>query len=199
MASSPPYDTMNPGAFRMSILRRTMAPVFLVTGLVPAYAAAAPVLTVTPPAGSGRPGEVLRVTGSGFAPNATVAIRIGGVAVTPDAVPTDESGNLQPAFVALAGALPGGKHDATAEASPPVVFKAVYLVRPILPLDPPVGDGRAGATWRTNRSIATGGWFGMVFALPAPGSPRTPSSPRTRSGWARPKPGTTRSGSGPTA
>lgn len=155
----------------MTIIGRTIAPVLLITGLVPAFAAAAPGLTLAPPAGSGRPGEVVRVTGSGFTPNAAVTILIGGAAVIPDSVQTDASGTVIPAFVALARALPGGKHDVTASASPPVVFKAAWLVRPLLTLDPPVGDGRAGATWRTNREIAAGGWFGMVFAVAGTGFP----------------------------
>lgn len=155
----------------MITIRRMVAPACLITGLLPATAGAAPALTVTPPAGSGRPGEVLRVTGSGFAPNAAVAITIGGAAVIPATVQADEAGTIPPSFVALGQALAGGKHDAAASASPPVVFKAAYLVRPVLTLDPPVGDGRAGATWRTNKAIAAGGWFGMVFAVAGTGFP----------------------------
>ncbi len=155
----------------MTTFRRATAPLFLTLGLVPAYAAGAPDLTVTPPSGSGRAGEVLRVAGRGFAPGASVTILIGGAPVIPETVQADDAGAIPPTYVALARALPGGKHDASAAASPAVLFKAAFLVRPVLTLDPPVGDGRSGATWRTHRAIATGGWFGMVFALAGTGFP----------------------------
>ncbi len=135
-------------------------------------AQAAPQFSITPPTGSGRAGEVLRIAGSGLAPSTSVFIEIGGVEAGPGDLLTDATGALPPTLVLLAGALPAGRHDARIMAGAPAVFRAAYLVRPVVTLDPPIGDGRAGATWRTNKAVPLGGFVGMVFTLAGTGFPK---------------------------
>lgn len=133
---------------------------------------AAPQFTVTPPTGSGRAGEVLRVAGSGFTPSSSVFIQIGGVEAGPGDLLTDPAGALSPAFVLLTGSLPAGRHDAMVVAGVTATFRGAYQVRPLVTLDPPVGDGRAGATWRTSKAMPAGGYAGMVFTLAGTGFPK---------------------------
>src|SRR5690349_24996870 len=100
--------------------------------LAAAPACAAPALVLAPPTGSGRAGEVLRVTGSGFTPSASVFLQIGGVDVVTGDPVTDAAGNLAPTLVLLTRALPAGKHDAAVVAGVTATFKAAYQVRPVV-------------------------------------------------------------------
>jgi len=133
--------------------------------------ARAAAVTVSPPGGAGRPGEAIRLEGSGFSPSATVSIEVGGAPVVPESLTTNASGRLPAVIVLLAAPLPAGKHDVRVSAGAVAVARGAYFVRPVVTLDPPIGDGRAGATWRTDRALPAGGYQGMVFTLNGTGLP----------------------------
>lgn len=143
----------------------------LAAAAVCARAAAAATLSIAPSSGFGRPGEALQVSGAGFRPSATLSITVGDAPVVPDPLTTDAAGALPPSVVLLAAPLANGKHDVVAAGAVRAVARGAYGVRPLVTLDPPIGDGRAGATWRTAKTIATGGHQGMVFAINGTGFP----------------------------
>ena len=132
---------------------------------------AAAKLVVVPDSGNGRPGEALTVRGSGYPASATIMITVGGAATFPEAVVTDAKGRLAATVILLAEPIPAGRYAARVVAGETHVFEGAYTVRPIVSLDPPIGDGRAGATWRTDEKIATGGYTGMVFVINGAGFP----------------------------
>jgi len=140
------------------------AAVFCLPGS-PARAAAT--LVVTPNTASGRIGETIQLRGAGFPPSATLIVAIGGAPTAPSVLVTDAAGTLAPVYVAFAAPVPGGRQSVlvAAGAATPIEYKQALTIRPVLTLDPPIGDGRAGSTWRTNKAVATGGYFGMVFTL----------------------------------
>lgn len=131
------------------------------------FAQAAATLVVTPNTASGRIGETVQLRGTGFPPSATLVVAIGDAPTAPSVLVTDAAGTLAPVYVAFAAPVAGGRQSilVATGAPTPVVFRQVLTIRPVLTLDPPIGDGRAGSTWRTNKAVATGGYFGMVFTL----------------------------------
>jgi hypothetical protein len=143
----------------------------LLAGLCADAVARGAAITVSPPSGAGRPGEALRLEGSGFGPSATLSIEVGGAPVVPAGLTADASGALAATIVLLAAPLPAGKHDVRAAGGALAVARNAYLVRPVVTLDPPIGDGRAGATWRTDKALPPGGYSGMVFTLNGTGLP----------------------------
>lgn len=151
--------------------RRIAVLLFAGLGLAAAAAAGAATLTVAPASGSGRPGEVVQLTGAGFPASATVTVAVGGVLVLPAEFSTDDRGNLGPVFAALKDPLPEGRLTVTVAADKPYAFPKAYEVRPVVTLDPPVGDGKAGTTWRLNRALPPGGFRGMVFTVRGTGFP----------------------------
>jgi len=155
-------------------MRTRRVSTFLLVALCACGPARAATVTVAAQSGAGRPGEALRVSGAGFAPSATVTIEVGGAPVVPEFLTADAAGGLPAAIVLLAAPLPQGKHDVRAIGGSVAVTiaRGVYLVRPVVTLDPPIGDGRAGATWRTNKALPAGGYLGMVFTLNGTGFPR---------------------------
>lgn len=128
-------------------------------------------LTISPNTGSGRPGEAVTISGSGYPASATALVSIGGVGTVPEAVRTGAGGDLPRTVVILAGPLAAGRHRATVTAGTTHAFEGAFSVRPVIVLDPPIGDGKAGATWRTNEAIAPGGYAGMVFVVSGSGFP----------------------------
>jgi len=128
-------------------------------------------LEVTPNSGSGRVGEAVYIKGSGFAPSTTIAVFIGESPVIPDGIHVKSDGDVGPVIVLLARPLPAGRHALAVKADREYPVTGAYMVRPLITLDPPIGDGRVGATWRTNKSIAKGGYMGMVFTLQGSGFP----------------------------
>lgn len=147
-------------------LLRACAAALALTGPV-----AAATLVIDPPEGSGRPGEAVLVRGSGYAVTSTVAIEIGGVPAAPGGLPTDADGGFGPVMVVLTGALPAGRLGAAVRGARAYEFKNAFQVRPVVTLDPPVGDGRPGATARTNKALPPGGHQGTVFTLAGFGFP----------------------------
>ncbi len=149
------------------------AVILFAAGAAAGAAPAAATLELAPNTGSGRVGETVLLKGAGFPPSATLIVAVGNAPTAPSLVVTDSAGALGPVYLALAAPLPGGRHavQVAAGAGKPLEFKQAYAVRPLLTLDPPIGDGHAGATWRTNRAIATGGYLGMVFTLNGTGLP----------------------------
>ncbi len=128
-------------------------------------------LEIDPKEGSGRAWESVRISGSGFGSATAISVEIGGVEVVPALLMTDEEGNLPPAIAVIPNALPGGQHSALVRDGQTRRFDNAYLVRPVVTLDPPIGDGRPGANWRTDRTIPEGGNMGMVFSLQGSGFP----------------------------
>ncbi len=142
--------------------------VVLIGAIIPlARPAPAATLDLTPNTGTGRVGEAVQLRGTGFPASATLIIVIDDAPTAPSTLNTDAAGTLAPVYVALAAPLAGGRHAVlvAAGSGQPFTFKNAYTVRPLVTLDPPIGDGRAGATWRTNRAIAAGGYIGMVLTL----------------------------------
>jgi hypothetical protein len=111
------------------------------------------------------------VKGSGFAPSTTIAVLIGDSPVIPDGITVGPNGDVSPRIVILARPLPAGRHALTVRADREYPITGAYMVRPLVTLDPPIGDGHVGATWRTNKAIAKGGYMGMVFILHGNGFP----------------------------
>ncbi len=128
-------------------------------------------LILEPDAGAGRSGESVLIRGSGFPPSSTAHISIGGVPVRPTGVAVDDAGRLVPTIVSLNGNLPAGQHGVTVNPPSGPAFPNAYRVRAHVTLDPPIGDGRRGATSRTNPAIPEGGHMGMVFILKGSGFP----------------------------
>jgi len=128
-------------------------------------------VVITPNSGFGQAGEAIMLKGSGFSPNETVSITIGGSPTTPASLQTDKSGSIDEAYVLLVRPLPTGKHAVTLTGQKPYDFPSTYTVRRTMTLAPPFGDGRAGKTWKTNRAIPVGGATGMVFVASGNGFP----------------------------
>ncbi len=128
-------------------------------------------LTFEPPEGTGREGEAVLVRGGGFAVTSTVTIEIAGVPLAPSALATDADGSLGPVMLLITAPLPAGKLSARVVGARTVEFKGAYQVRPVVTLDPPIGDGRPGATSRTDKALPPGGHRGTVFALSGSGFP----------------------------
>lgn len=141
------------------------------TGLVGANQARAAQVTVVPTTGTGRAGDAVLVRGTGFPPSATVYVTLGEPAAGTADTLANRSGALPPLMVLIERSLPAGRHRIMATA-PGASASASFNVRPYVTLDPPMGDGEPGATWRTNRAIAEGGRAGMVFLLSGTGFPK---------------------------
>lgn len=127
--------------------------------------------TLTPNAGTGRAGEVAIVKASGLPPNSTLAVLIGGSPTSPETVTTDKSGKVDGSYLLIRNPLPEGNHEIVFKGGGESKVANAWRVRRVVMLDPPVGDGRPGATWRTNHAIAKGGWTGMVFCIEGTGCP----------------------------
>lgn len=127
--------------------------------------------SLTPNSGTGRAGEVAILKAGGLPPNSTLTILIGGSPTLPATVETGKDGKVEGVYLLIQNPLPEGQHAITFKGGPDASVANAWRVRRVLTLDPPVGDGRPGATWRTNHAIQRGGWTGNVFTLGGTGCP----------------------------
>jgi len=139
--------------------------------LFPPVTGGSATLNLAPNAGFGMSNEAVKLTGTGFPPNATLNLSIGGVQTSPTTVQTNNAGALIETFVLISKSLPSGKHGVKLSGAKDYSFPSIYTVRRTMTIDPPFGDGRAGKTWKITKSIPVGGSSGMVFTVAGTGFP----------------------------
>ena len=143
----------------------------VLSAMVMSRAASGAQIEIDPSSGSGRTGESIRIKAGGLPASSTLAVFVGGVETFPQIITSDGTGAINNAIVFISGPLPAGRHDVVLREERDHTQKAGYTVRPTVTLDPPIGDGRAGETWRTNTAIPPGGYTGMIFQLKGSGFP----------------------------